>query len=445
MQALCDECAAKPHKLPAATPYLDRPYTPGKQKGLVRIITLTPATAIPARALHFLYYPYLPLGKVAILAGPPDQGKSQLSLFIAAAVTRGELPGDVTEPGDVVIISAEDDPEDTIIPRLGAVGADFNRVFVLSVRERETDGSLLDAALALPTDGAKLKTALSERRVRLVIVDPISAFLDAAVDAHKNAPVRRALQPLKVLAEALPASVLAITHLSKGVRIGEPLDRVIDSVAFSAVARSVMLMSADPDDEQGTRGKRKVMLLAKANLVPAGEYAQRFEMQTLAPITTNGRPTSRVTLLGAAPSVRAGDLLMPPEDRSELGNAVEFLRSELAPGWKPTTDVVKAAGIAGIAERAVKQARQILCGRAKKERAPGGKWWIGLRDTKPPWIEGDARVNTPSLTPSPSLGPKEAKEANGGSPREVPPSISDETAHLRHRDAMLGEPWEDDE
>lgn len=446
MQALCDDCAARPHTRPSVAPQeMETRKAPAR-----RVVALATARAFPARPLRWLYQPYLPLGKVSILAGPPGQGKSQLALWLASAVTRGELYGDVTGPADVVIVSAEDDPHDTIIPRLIAVNADFDHVFILNVRERETDGTLLDAALALPSDGPRLQTALEGRNIRFIVLDPVSAFLDAAVDSYKNASVRRALQPLKTVAEAVGASIIAITHLTKGFQANEPLDRVIDSVAFTALARSVMLMSADPDDEQGTRGSTKVMLLAKANLAPPGEHAQRFELQTLA-VPTDAGPvsTSRIAQVGAAPDLRSHDLLMPPDERSELSNAIDFLRRELRDGWRSSDDIRKAGHTLGVSDRTLKRARQVVCGRAQKERGEKARWWIGLRGTLPPW-EGGQSARAGSLGTLGTLGEwgptgptQEGQEFQESAPMQGGP-LDDENAALRERDRRLGERWEDE-
>ncbi|HEY3018638.1 MAG TPA: AAA family ATPase, partial [Solirubrobacteraceae bacterium] len=342
------------------------------------------------RPLRWLWHPYLPLGKVSVLAGPPGQGKSQLALWLASLVTTGGLIDDVTEPADVVIISAEDDPNDTIMPRLIALHADFERVLILSVKDCETDGSLIDAALALPTDGPKLVATLKSRNVRLIVLDPVSAFLDAAIDSYKNASVRRALQPLKTVAEATNAAVLSVTHVTKGVNAGEPLDKVIDSVAFTAMSRSTLIMGPDPDDDEGTRGASKVLAIAKSNLAPPGDHAQRFELRsTSVPTELGPAATSFITQLGAAPDVHAGDILMPPDERSALADAVDWLRQELAAGWRPVQDVRKAADAHGHAWVTIKRARQVACGRPEKEHGGKGRWWMGLRGTRPEWADDD--------------------------------------------------------
>jgi AAA domain len=349
-----------------------------------RTITLRPASDYPARPLFWLWKPYVPLGKVVVLAGPPGQGKSQLSLWIAARITRGELIHDVREPADVVLISAEDDPHDTIGPRLTAVGADHTRVHIVSVKDPDGGGALIEAALELPRDGAALAASFGKRPVKLLIVDPVSAFLGAGVDSYKNASVRRALFPLKELAEKAGVAVLMVTHLTKSGAAGEPLDRVIDSVAFTALARSVALMAADPEDTQGTRGSHKVLVLAKSNIAPPGEHPMRFELVGKeVPTELGPAGTSCVVQRGAADDVSASDLMMPPDERSALGGAYDFLREELLDGWKPSTDVKKAADQNGISERTLRRAKEMLCDTAK-ERGGTGRWWIGLKTMPPP-------------------------------------------------------------
>ena len=173
----------------------------------------------------WLWRHWLALKKLHILAGAPGQGKTTIALTMAATVTIGGSWPDGTrsEKGNVLIWSGEDDPADTLLPRLLAAGADRNRChFVIGSRR---------AGEVVPFDPARDLNQLLARidqigGVRLLIVDPVVSAV--AGDSHKNTEVRRALQPLVDLAAACDCAVLGITHFSKGGQGSDPAQRVVE-------------------------------------------------------------------------------------------------------------------------------------------------------------------------------------------------------------------------
>src|SRR5262249_44074013 len=155
---------------------------------------------IVERKLCWLWPGRIPLGKFTLFAGDPGLGKSAATIDIAARVTRGTswpdgAPND--QPGSVIILSAEDDDEDTIRPRLRVAGANLDKVHILqAVRHAKTDGDTTLDHFSLATDVAALRDAVvSLEDVRLVIIDPISAYL-GNTDSHVNARVRGIIAPL---------------------------------------------------------------------------------------------------------------------------------------------------------------------------------------------------------------------------------------------------------
>src|SRR5262249_13584096 len=153
-------------------------------------------------------------GKVTMLAGHPGLGKSQVALSIAAIVSTGgrwPVDGACAECGSVVIMSAEDDPEDTIRPRLDAAGADLARCHVIdAVRRRDDTGRETRRGFSILEDVPRLAAALvGFGDTALVVIDPITAYL-GATDSHCNAEVRAALAPLADLAAQHRVAVLAI-------------------------------------------------------------------------------------------------------------------------------------------------------------------------------------------------------------------------------------------
>jgi putative DNA primase/helicase len=224
------------------------------------------ASEIEARPIDWLWPGRLAIGKQTILAGEPGLGKSQLSAFLAAAVTTGgDWPSGEGRAnlGSVIVLSAEDDAADTIIPRLMAAGADLSRVHIVSaVALGEGKGRRM---FNLQSDLAALERAIEARGdVRLVIIDPVSSYL-GKTDSHKNAEVRAVLEPIGEMGSRLRVAVIGVTHFSKGAGTSAN-NRIIGSIAFVAAARAAFIVSRDPDDEN-----RRLFVPSKNNLGPDRE------------------------------------------------------------------------------------------------------------------------------------------------------------------------------
>lgn len=232
-----------------------------------RYLDLVSAADIEPTEMRWLWEGKIPLGKVTMLAGDPGLGKSVLTLELAAAVSRGRELFDGEQandgvPGRVLIFSAEDDANDTMVPRLIAADADMSRVvFGNSVIERcrqREDKSHID----LFTDISAIETALRNLQdVKLLVIDPITAYL-GAVGENSNAEVRKLLHPLSRLASEYGVAILCVTHLRK--QKGRSLYRFIGSVGFVAAARSAWLVRRTEDS-----GNRRYMQPIKSNVATA--------------------------------------------------------------------------------------------------------------------------------------------------------------------------------
>src|ERR1700738_2594341 len=180
---------------------------------LAHLISRCAAEIAPKR-IDFTWAGRIARGKHTAIAGEPGDGKSQLSVYIAATVSRGgEWPcSEGRAPiGNVIILNAEDGADDTVVPRLIAAGADLNRIHIVSA---VSQGTVL-RTFNLQGDLALLEQKITEiRDVALVIIDPISSYM-GKTDSHKNADVRGALEPLSEMAERLQVAILSITHFSK--------------------------------------------------------------------------------------------------------------------------------------------------------------------------------------------------------------------------------------
>jgi AAA domain len=210
-------------------------------------VVLTPANTIHVRPVRWLWTLRLALGTLGLLGGREGIGKSILAYTLAAEITRGLLDGVyVRTPRSVIVAATEDSWEYTIVPRLMAAGADLARVFRVDVTTADTT----ESSLSLPRDLVGLERAAVDVGAALIILDPLLSRLDSNLDSHKDAEVRRALEPLVTLADRTAASVLGLIHVSKSVS-NDPLTTLMASRAFAAVARTVLFVMQDPDDDGG--------------------------------------------------------------------------------------------------------------------------------------------------------------------------------------------------
>ena len=188
---------------------------------------------INAEEVQWLWYPYIPLGKLTILQGDPGEGKTSFILAVIAALTRGDpLPEceRAAEPMNVIYQTAEDGLADTIKPRLESAGADCTRVLVIDEGKREL--TLCDA---------RLEEAIRRTGAKLIVLDPLQAYLGSNVDMHRANEVRPVLKRLSLLAERTQCAVILIGHMNKaqGLKSGY---RGLGSIDFRASARSVLIV-----------------------------------------------------------------------------------------------------------------------------------------------------------------------------------------------------------
>jgi putative DNA primase/helicase len=224
------------------------------------------ASDLQPEKLTWIWPGRIPEGKLVLLGGPPGLGKSQLTAFIAATISNGGAwPCDEgsTAPGNLIIMSAEDGIQDTIIPRLIAAGANTERIHIVAAATKP-DGTGRKT-FSLKTDVDLLEAKAKEiGGVRLIIVDPISAYMGGS-DGNGNVETREVLEPLADMANRLRIAVVAVTHLNKGGGGTQQsaLNRFAGSIAFVAAARAAFAVIEDPEDDN-----RRLLLQAKNNLGP---------------------------------------------------------------------------------------------------------------------------------------------------------------------------------
>lgn len=302
--------------------------------------------------------------------------------------------GSSSNAGNVVIWSGEDNPRDTLIPRLIASGANMDRIYFVSDVIQGINKRAFDPA----RDIQPLRRKLVEvGGVKLLIVDPVVSTI--AGDSHKNAEVRRGLQPLVDLAESMHCALLGITHFSKGTGGRDPVERLTGSLAFGALPR-VVLVTAKHQEEGEDGHTKRLLCRAKSNIGPDDggfEYGlNQVELKTHPGIFASS------VMWGEAVEGAARELLATAEATSDdgeggsLADAKRFLRDLLADGPMRAGEIFKDANQAGYSKRSIQRAANAIKIERHKEGMKGG--WAWRLPAKMPSFPEDAKQKT--LTPS---------------------------------------------
>jgi AAA domain-containing protein len=346
--------------------------------------TLEPASALKTVAatdlemcgVNWLWPGRFALGKISLIAGLPDYGKGQIAAFLAAAVTASiELPcNEGSAPqGSVIWFNAEDDPRDTVLPRLVAAGADLSRVHFVS--GAQVGGK--DKSFSLVTDLPLLRKKIEEiGNVVLVIIDPMSAYLGVGkVDGRSATDVRGVLTPLKDMAEGLHVAVIGIAHFNKKDDIKSALLRVSDSIAYVAAARSVYAVLDDPEDRNS-----RLFVKVKNNLA-ADNKALRygFGIKRVGHDLALDRDIEAPLIVWHPQQVEltANEAMQAASGQSGFAKreAREFLRERLETGPVKSSDVIEEAAQNGIAKRTLLRAKKELQIKSRKAKDRfDGEW-----------------------------------------------------------------------
>lgn len=299
--------------------------------------------------VRWLWRPWLPLGKVSILEGEPDVGKSVLTLTLTAIGSTGdEWPETVvdghivenaaTEPFGVVLVGIEDDDADTVVPRLDAAGADRSRVHTMN---QPLDAKGTPVSFVIPDDVDRLRRAVIETGAKLVVIDPITAYLSTKqVKAGDDPSTRQALMPLVTLAAETGVAVLLVRHLNKATGMSAK-HRGGGSIAFTGITRSVFVAGKLTEPAPG--GATHAIARTKGNLskepMAIGYRLDSAPDDPDSPVVTWCGPIDLTAdQLVGADGAKVGDARKNAPARAE---AKAVLRDLLADGPIPAKDAIR--------------------------------------------------------------------------------------------------------
>jgi len=283
--------------------------------------------------VEWLWYPYIPYGKVTIIQGDPGEGKTTLILNLAALLSKGEkLPEseEKSDPINIIYQTAEDGLSDTVKPRLIAANADDERITVID--ESKSELSLTDE---------RLEQAIIETKAKLVILDPLQAYIGANVDMHRANEIRPVMKHLSEVAQRQQCAVVLIGHLNKAIGMKSSY-RGLGSIDIPASARSVLLVGRIKDNPTV-----RVMAQIKSSLAPEGE-----------PIAFELNKETGFRFIGKY-DISIDDLLNGVATTSKLEQGEKLLRDMLSDGSAiKQKQLQQQAKIRNISERTLNEAKK---------------------------------------------------------------------------------------
>jgi len=322
---------------------------------------------IAPQQTDWLWQDYLPAGTITVIDGDPGLGKSQLTIDLAARLSRGDAMPPASAPDGMysqkgtLILNAEDDPSRTLRPRLDAAGATMKNIHLL----RHMDGfsGEQQRPVSLPLDLAVVENVVRHFNIGLCVLDPFVAYLDGKLSMNSDADVRRCLGQVAVMAERTGAAVLLVRHLNKKSGLSA-IYRGGGSIGITGAARAVFMVGEDPTDPDS-----RILACVKCNLAPEPP-SLRFHIESVG-------TTSRVRW-GDSCEVSAADMLQGGKSRgAKLNRAKEIIEEILGTGPRGSNEVLQACKMEQIGESTFHKARKALGIQAEKESLSGG-WLLTL-------------------------------------------------------------------
>ena len=321
------------------------------KKDSVKIIRMSDVELTP---VEWLWKPYLPFGKLSVLQGNPGEGKTYFAMHLAAACTNGKLLPNMEriEPFNVIYQTAEDGLGDTVKPRLIEAGADLDRVLVID-----------DSEVQLTLSDERIEKAIIENNARLVIIDPIQAYLGADVDMNRANEVRPIFMRLGQVAQRTGCAILLIGHLNKAAGM-QSLQRGLGSIDIAAAVRSVMFIGKLKHDPT-----MRILTHEKSSLAPPG-VSLAFSLGDEGGFRWVGEY-----------DITADEMLsgIEPQRETKTQQAKDLICALLAGGKQVfSEDIDKAALERGIPGRTVRDAKRELGDALKSKIVEGRKkvFWM---------------------------------------------------------------------
>jgi len=317
---------------------------------LKKELKLIQMSQVEVEKIQWVWYPYIPYGKITVVQGDPGEGKTTFVLALIALLTKGEsLPEEETgaEPINVIYQTAEDGLADTIKPRLLSVGADCSRVLVID--ENEVELTLSDE---------RLEQAIKKTNAKVIVLDPIQAYLGGDVDMHRANEIRPIMKRLALLAERTDCAVILIGHMNK-MGGAKSAYRGLGSIDIRAAVRSVLVVGRVKDEPT-----LRIVAHDKSNLAPEGKSIA-FELDPDTGFAWKGYCETTVDELLCG----NGSLL------SKTAQAEKLLKDLLTEGEMLSEEITNQAKELDISNRTLKIAKQNI---GVKSFRKGDKWYSSL-------------------------------------------------------------------
>lgn len=307
---------------------------------------------VEAEQVDWLWYPYLPLGKVSLLEGDPGLGKSWFTMALASYISQGKkLPGNKERTkGKVLLMSAEDGLGDTIRPRLDILDGDVKNIYAYA------------CPVFLDEDGfAEVEEQIEKIRPTLVIIDPIVAYMGAKVDLFRANETREIMSGLGQIAEKYKCTIIAVRHLTKGGK-DKSIYRGVGSIDITAAARSALMVGPHPED-----ANHRCICHIKSNLAPKGDTIEySLDAHRKNPFRFEGFNNLTVEEV-----MRANPDAMGKDTNEE---AEKFLKESLKKKSQTEEILYRDAEAVGISRKQLRQAAETLDIRKIKNKGKKLRW-----------------------------------------------------------------------
>lgn len=311
------------------------------------VVNIISMDTVQEEEIKWLWKPYIPFGKLTIIQGDPGEGKTTFALQLAALLSLGKGFGEnenigVSEPVNVIYQTAEDGLADTVKPRLISAGADCSKIKVID-----------DSEKSLSMDDERLEIAINATGAKVLILDPLQAYLGDKVDMNRANEAREMTKKLGAIAARTGCAVILIGHMNKGSG-AKAAYRGIGSIDFFAIARSVLLVARVPDDST-----IRAVAQIKSNLALEGD-TMAFRL------AENG-----FTWIGEY-DISTDELLAGYSNSDKHKSAEDFLKKILSNGQTvPASSIFSQAKTIGVSKRTIENVKQELGIKSIKD---GASW-----------------------------------------------------------------------